>query len=343
MAEEADLILALEFITEGARAVVPQQLQQEAFALESFQKEMEKIRKKSRGWTMGRSIQGLGIGRKITKGREEETLAMRVYVDRKKARAKCKNPVPKTVSVPEVGKVPTDVVEIGRVEAETFRDRVRPAMPGAGLGHKDVTVGTFGCLVRRRGRKRRVYILSNSHVLANSGLARIGDTIIQPGDRDGGRVSRDTIATLSEFVRFDFGAGFPNLVDAAVARVNPRSVMPEIRILGVRPAGVSRALARGMAVKKVGRTTDFTTGVIQDLHYRVRIPYRISKTNPRTRRAAGFKGLVLCSRYTAAGDSGAVVLNSRDRAVGLHIAGSQSSSIFCRIQNVFDALNIELV
>ena len=105
MAEESDLILALEFITEGARALVPQQLQREAFALESFQKEMEKIRKKSRGWTMGRSIQGLGVGRKITKGREEETLAIRVYVDRKKARAKCKNPVPKTMSVPEAGRI----------------------------------------------------------------------------------------------------------------------------------------------------------------------------------------------------------------------------------------------
>lgn len=342
MAKESDLVLALEFITEGARALVPQELQREAFALESFQKETEKIRKKSRGWTMGRSIQGLGVGRKITKGREEETLAIRVYVDRKKARAKCKNPVPKTMSVPEVGRVPTDVVEIGRVEAETFRDRVRPAMPGVGLGHEDVTVGTFGCLVRRRGRQRGRYILSNSHVLANSGLAGIGDRVIQPGDRDGGRVSTDAIAALAEFVPFDFGAGFPNHVDAAIARINRRSVRPEIRILGVRPAGVSRALARGMAVKKVGRTTDFTTGVIQDLHYRVRIPYRTSRTDPRIRRSAGFRDLVLCSRYTAGGDSGSIVLNSRNRAVGLHIAGSASSSIFCRIQNVFDALNIEL-
>ena len=340
MAKESDLVLALEFITEGARALVPQELQREEFALESFQKETEKIRTKSRGWTMGRSIQGLGVGRKITKGREEETLAMRVYVDRKKARAKCKNPVPKTMSVPEVGKVPTDVVEIGRVEAETFRDRVRPAMPG--VGHEDTTLGTFGCLVRRRGTQRGSYILSNSHVLANSGLAGIGDRVIQPGDRDRGKVSTDTIATLAEFVPFDFGAGFPNLVDAAIARINSRSVRPEIRILGVLPAGVSRALARGMAVKKVGRTTDFTTGVIQDLHYRVRIPYGISKTDPRIRRSAGFRDLVLCSRYTAAGDSGSIVLNSRNRAVGLHIAGSASSSIFCRIQNVFDALNIEL-
>ncbi len=188
-----------------------------------------------------------------------------------------------------------------------------------------------------------LYILSNSHVLANSGVAEVGDRVIQPGDLDGGRVRNDTLAELAEFVPFDFSPGYPNLVDAAIAKVkNSRSVGPEIRILGVQPKGVSEALRRGMRVRKVGRTTDFTTGVIQDLHYRVRISYRNSKKNPRSRRPAGLRDLVLCTRYTAGGDSGSVVLNDRDYAVGLHFAGSPSSSIFCRIRNVFDALDLKL-
>ena len=37
MPKEADLILALEFVTEGANAVVPQELHRSAFGLESFQ------------------------------------------------------------------------------------------------------------------------------------------------------------------------------------------------------------------------------------------------------------------------------------------------------------------
>ena len=345
MAKEADLILALEFVTEGANAVVPQELLRNAFGLESFQKETEKIRKKSRDWTSGRGIQGVGIGHKISKGKQTEDLSMRVYVERKKAASKVKNKVPKTVSVPEVGKIPTDVVEIGKLELETFTDRIRPAIPGSGLGHKDVTVGTFGCLVTKKGDAYgRQYILSNSHVLADSGVAEIGDEIIQPGKFDGGKLATDVIATLSEFIPFDFSSGYPNLVDAAIAKVtSSRSVDPEIRIIGVKPKGVSEALSRGMRVKKTGRTTDFTTGVIQDLHYRVRIPYKSSKTNPNARRTAGLKDLVLCSRYTAGGDSGSIVLNDRNYAVGLHFAGSPSTSIFCRIRNVFDLLDIELV
>lgn len=343
MAKESELILALEFVTEGANAVVPQELHQAAFGLESFKKETEKIRQKSRDWTSGRGIQGIGIGHKISKGKQTEDLSMRVYVERKKPASKVKNKVPKSVSVPEVGKIPTDVVEIGKLVLETFTDRIRPAIPGCGLGHKDVTVGTFGCLVRKKGSRYGQYILSNSHVLANSGVAEIGDEVIQPGDYDGGKLKTDVIATLSEFVPFDFSPGYPNLVDAAIARVkSSRSVAPEIRIIGVKPRGVSEALSRGMRIKKTGRTTDFTTGVIQDLHYRVRIPYRSSKINANARKTAGLKDLVLCSRYTAGGDSGSIVLNDRNYAVGLHFAGSPSTSIFCRIRNVFDLLDIEL-
>jgi hypothetical protein len=342
MAKESDLVLALEFITRGARAEVPPALRTAVFALEDFQVEAEKLREKAHDWTTARGIQGLGIGPKISKGQPTEELAVRVYVEKKKARAKVANPVPKTVAVPEVGAVPTDVVEIGRVELETFRERVRPAMPGSGLGHKDVTVGTFGCLVRKRGSRTGLYILSNSHVLANSGLAAVGDPIVQPGTLDGGKVAADGLATLAEFVPFDFADGFPNLVDAALARVNPRSVRPEIRIAGVKPAGVSQTLKRDMIVKKVGRTTDLTTGVVQDLHYRMRLPYPTSRTDPRVRKSAGLRDLVLCTRYTAGGDSGSLVLNDRDRAVGLHFAGSPASSIFCRIKNVFDALDVVL-
>ena len=343
MANEADLILALEFVTRGAEAIVPEELQPEALPSPSLMAAAEKVREKSRDWTTERGVQGLGIGTKISKGQPTEELAMRVYVERKEPRADLGSPVPKTVSVPEVGKVPTDVIEIGKVEPETFRERVRPAMPGSGLGHPDVTVGTFGCLVRRKGGgDGGLYILSNSHVLANSGLATIGDKVVQPGDADGGKEPGDVLATLVEFVPFDFSEGYPNLADAAIAEVRSQSVRPELRILGIRPVGVSHTLRRGMTVKKVGRTTDFTTGVVQDLHYRMRLSYPTSKAKPPATRAAGLRDLVLCTRYTAGGDSGSLVLNNRNRAVGLHFAGSPSSSIFCRIRNVFTALNVEL-
>jgi hypothetical protein len=340
MASERELQLALEFISEGERAVIPRGQSREVFSTESFRAETRRIRERSRPWTQGPGIQGLGLGEKISGGKVGKDLALRVYVARKKPLSKVENRVPKRVRVPEVGEFPTDVEEIGVVEAETFRERVRPAMPGCGLGHRNVTVGTFGCLVRRRGDASRLFILSNSHVLADEGIARLGDAIVQPGPVDGGGRG-DRLARLAGFQPFVFSrVGYPNFVDAAIAEVDPRRVDDVIRILGRRPAGVGRTLRRGMQVQKVGRTTDHTVGVVRDVDYRFSLAYKNPDSGRRSR--VGLRDQVLCSRYTAGGDSGSLVLNRRGYALGLHFAGSPSTSIFSRIRDVFAALDIEL-
>jgi len=322
-------------LTEGSSVGLPR-----AVRTESLETASEQVKKRYRGWTIGPGIQGVGIGQKLTERKQTDELVLKVYVREKKPLSRCDNPVPKQVSMPEIGPMPTDVEEIGRVEAETFRDRVRPAMPGCGLGHIRVTVGTFGCLVRKRGNKKGLYILSNSHVLAHEGIAKIGDAIVQPGHLDGGRPADDKLARLAEFVPFEFSTtGFPNLVDAAIAKVAKSRVIDEIRILGVAPTGVSRTLRRGMFVKKVGRTTDFTTGEVRDINYRLSLRY---KKSAKRKARAGLRDQVLCTRYTAGGDSGSAVLNRSNRIVGLHFAGSPSTSIFNRIDHVFRLLDIEL-
>jgi hypothetical protein len=270
-------------------------------------------------------------------------LALRVYVEKKRPRTKVANPVPKVVVVPGVGERITDVIELGRVIPELFTERVRPAMPGSGLGHTAVTVGTFGCLVRKKGDANGLYVLSNAHVLANEGVALPGDGILQPGALDGGSSEGDSIARLSEVVPFEFTeASFPNLVDAAIARVRRRTwVGPKLRILDIVPAGVSRTVRRGMHIKKVGRTTDFTTGVIADVHLRLALKYQRPTGSGRGR--VGFRDQVLCTRYSAAGDSGSVILNNNDKVVGLHFAGATSGSVFNRITHVLQLLDIEVV
>jgi hypothetical protein len=284
----------------------------------------------------------LGIGDKLTEGEPAGELALRVYVERKRPKAKLTNPVPKTVAVPGVGELTTDVIEIGKIVPEMFTQRVRPAMPGCGVGHRDVKVGTFGCLVRRNGDSRTLYILSNAHVLANGALGQSGDVVLQPGRHDGGSLADDSIAVLSDFVPFSFTeTGFPNLVDAAIAKVKRRSsVSPGLRVLNLTPVGVGRTLRRGMHVKKVGRTTDYTTGVIQDIHFRLSLQYQ--RPTGASKGRVGFRDQVLCTRYSAGGDSGSIILNSSNRVIGLHFAGSPSGSVFNRISHVFDALDLEV-
>ena len=213
-------------------------------------------------------------------------------------------------------------------------------MPGCGIGHYRVTVGTLGCVVRKCGKARGTYILSNSHVLADEGTGTKGDEVLQPGRQDGGRRPADVLGRLDAWVPFEFGAtGYPNLVDAAIARVPKRGVTEVVRVLDKKPIGVSRTLRRGMRVQKVGRTTDYTTGVISDIHYRLALRYK--KPGGGSARA-GLRDQVLCTRFTAGGDSGSAVLNMSARVVGLHFAGSPSTSIFNKIDNVLKALDIEL-
>lgn len=341
MAAESDLLLGLEFLTEGQAAQIPRALSHEVFRTESFMAETQTLKKKARPWTQGAGIQGLGIGDKITDGKVEEGLALRVYVEKKKPKAKIRNPVPKRVAVPEVGELPTDVLEIGRVEREVFTSRVRPAMPGCGVGHFNVTVGTLGCLVRKRGKSRGTFFLSNSHVLADEGVAKKGDVILQPGHFDGGRRPTDALAKLEAWVPFVFSAtGYPNTVDAAIARLPKSRVTDVIRIIGKKPVGVSKTVRRGMRVQKTGRTTDYTIGVISDIHYRLALNY---KKPGGGQGRVGLRDQVLCTRYTAGGDSGSAVLNMSERVVGLHFAGSPSTSIFNKIENVLTALDIEIV
>ena len=114
-----------------------------------------------------------------------------------------------------------------------------------------------------------------------------------------------------------------------------------IRLLGIKPVGVSTNLQRGMRVQKVGRTTDHSWGEIVDIDARPIIPYD-DPNNPGSEIDVAFRDQVICTRYTAGGDSGSLVLNERNFAVGLHFAGSESSSIFSKIDNVLTALDIEL-
>jgi hypothetical protein len=251
-------------------------------------------------------------------------------------------PVPEKVDLPGLAEpVFTDVEEIGKVLLESNTARHRPAMPGCGLGHPEVTVGTFGCLVRKQGQPDKLYVLSNSHVLANEGLGRAGDVIIQAGKFDGGVQPDDVLCELAEFVPFQFTEDdFPNLVDAAIAAVkNPSEVTSAVNLIGV-PKGVSTVVRRGMKVRKCGRTTDLTIGEIKDVDYRLPMFYK--NGNGGSGRA-GMRDQVLCTRYTAGGDSGSAVFNMDGKIVGLHFAGSPSSSIFNRIGHVLDALDLEIV
>ena len=261
--------------------------------------------------------------------------------------------------------VRTDVQETGVIRAlQDHTSKWRPAPGGVSCGHIDITAGTLGCLVSRGGQ---IYILSNNHVLANSNQGQPGDPILQPAPYDGGTIE-DQIATLQEFVPINFGTGIPtcptaigtasvlnwvarllgsrhrleafqetpgpNLVDAAIAR--PLSAdLVEKRILEIgEPHGVGEGTL-GLKIRKSGRTTGLTSGEITQVDVTAQVSYGLLKT-------ATFTDQLMAGAMSGGGDSGSAVLDEGGRVVGLLFAGSDSTTMINRIQNVVQALNVSI-
>jgi hypothetical protein len=266
--------------------------------------------------------------------------------------------------------IPTDVVEVGELRAEQARtDRWRPAPGGISVGHFKVTAGTLGTVVQDRAGGGRL-ILSNNHVLANSNQAIVGDPVLQPGAIDGGSPNSDTLARLERFVEIQFNQEPPtcgiaklvaellnglarlvgsrhrlrviqenpqavNRVDAAVAKpLNSADLLPEILDIGEVQGSVAPTL--GMAVRKSGRTTGFTTGQVNVIETTVTVNYGENRT-------ARFEGQFVTTPMSQGGDSGSLLVDGETlRAVGLLFAGSAQATIYNPIQDVLEGLQIDL-
>lgn len=278
------------------------------------------------------NVVGAGVAPKISDGQDLGELSLVFYVRRKLPRSQIDPAVmiPPVVSGGGGRAVFTDVIEIGDVVPEAHNVGKPPLRCGFSVCHVNGTAGTLGGLVRK---KKKLYILSNSHVLADSGLASAGDVVLYPGPSDDGADPDDAVARLESFTPFAVDAGFVNTADAALAEVlDPHAATAVPDLLGARTPLKVAAPRRDMRVIKRGRTTGDTESTVRDTDFRIRVAYPGVGT-------VGFTGQVRCDRYTEAGDSGAVVIDKDSGAVvGLHFAGSGSSSIFTPIRTVMKAL-----
>lgn len=295
-----------------------------------------------------KNVVAVGISEKVTLGKRTGTLALTFYVRQKKPKSKLGVNVvaPSVIGSDVVGEqIATDVVAIGRpqLEIEELANPLatrKPIQPGFSISHVDVAAGTLGAIVEKDGQ---FLILSNSHVLANSGQAKKGDVIVYPAVADDGKAPKDKIAKLVNFIPFQVGGAFVNQVDCAVALPLPgrlSDLRSEIKDLFV-PRGITQPV-RDMEIIKVGRTTGETVGTIKDVHFRFVCPYPDIGD-------VGFIDQVFCTRYSSGGDSGSLVLDRKTgKAVGLHFAGFPDKqgvmgSVFNPIQKVLDALGVTLV
>lgn len=218
-----------------------------------------------------------------------------------------------------------DLRFVGRLVSRAipwYQKRNRPLRIGGSVAHFKVTAGTLGCFVERRS-DGAIFILSNNHVLANENRAAIGDPILQPGHYDGGRRRTDTIGRLASFI--PLSSRRPNFVDCALASVlDPVEFDPgKLTGLGKLRGVSSEEIDEGMPVAKVGRTTGRRRGRITafemdnlviefdmgDIRFDNQL--EIIGDGPRP--------------FSDSGDSGSLVVDAENKAVGLLFGGSDPS------------------
>lgn len=308
------------------------------------------------------NVVGLAEGIKWKNGEPTGEPALLVLVTHKleKNQVQSKDVVP-----PKLGEMQTDVLAVGfpfaggdtessGAEVQTLAKRVRPAQGGYSVGHKNITAGTIATCVydilpggtvsppsHGMGIPPKFYILSNNHVLANSNAGAPGDAVLQPGPFDGGTDPADRIAILTRFIPITFNPPTPltshnNLVDCAIAEGQFHDLSRFIYWNGhVRGWRRKANVTVGMAVKKTGRTTNFTTGRITAINATIDVGYGGG-------RVARFKDQIVTNNMSAGGDSGSLVLTLDNVAVGLLFAGSSTSMIANQIENVRSLLRVEV-
>jgi len=292
-------------------------------------------------------VVGVGYGFKEVKGVKTEQEAIIVLVTKKLPPEQLTEHelVPKNVN-----SMVTDVIEVGELKAlevemleplQSRTEKVRPAPPGVSIGHYLITAGTFGAVVYDNSTAQPM-ILSNNHVLANATngndqRASINDRIYQPGPVDFVHVDlgyadrQYIIACLKRFVNL---ADYPaiNVVDCAIGEPLENSmIIPDILEIGL-VQGVTTPVIN-MDVKKLGRTTGLTFGQITVLDAMVDVQYGPG-------RILRFDHQIITTNMSSPGDSGSLLLDVNNLAVGLLFAGSNTATIHNPIQDVLDLLSV---
>jgi hypothetical protein len=200
---------------------------------------------------------------------------------------------------------------------------LRRAGGGAEGDRERAGIGTIGFLALRNGHQERELVLvSNRHVLLAHGAAR-GDPVYGPvlaGRPGAWKLSAvDPIGViLDEGAEGNHAFSYPGeparefFVDCACARVAadcPAPIpSPVRRVARLHPLDV--AGTRTVRVRKIGALTGVTEGRVVDAQARVTVAGRPGRLNTLLIRGIG-------RPFAEPGDSGALVVNGHDEAIGM--------------------------
>lgn len=354
-AEELSKSLAARFLEEGNYDALGTPLGEKSlsmFATAASTGALDEYFEPEDGFA-GLAVQSVGF----TPGLEEERVI--VYVTR--GSQKALKAIPR-----EVEGIPVTAHVMGKLKAGPA-----PAMSAFGTGHYFERNGRFACGGSCAPSREQyagtlgafltdgisVYALSNNHVFAACNHTPVGMPILAPATMDA-RPNRPAPSELCLFENMvELRSGIPGLVlpmnlDAAFAEVRDTTAISSWQGDSVdgfdTPTAVATPQSR-MRVKKFGRTTGFTTGVVEAY---VPTPWVLPYKSKRFTADVWFQDTWTIrtedgSPFALPGDSGSlVVTEDGSAAVGLIFAVNNRGgyAIFCELGRVLTAFgNLQLV
>lgn len=285
------------------------------------------------------NVIGIGLGSKVTMGINTNEPCIKVLVTKKQPLTKLnsKDIIPKIYK-----ELKTDIIEIGEISQLSLKDRVRPLVFGCSIMPlRAPYTGTAGALVTDG---IDYYILSNNHVLCICNKIPIGEPILQPSRMDGGIYPDDVVAYLYKFIPLitnSQGSKILNFADAAIAKIYKRVPFTSyIQSFGT-PRGVIANPDIGTKVKKNGRTSGITTGQI--------VATNVTYSQPSSATVLSevenilYRDAIITDSVSMPGDSGSLLLDEDNFAIGLLHSGSLNVSISSPIDMILSYFGVSLV
>ena len=270
----------------------------------------------------------------------------------------------------ELDGVPVRFVESGRFMAHNgpcdsggpchFETLAFPVQMGNSTSNDNgIFAGTLGYRVFRRGDPSQVGYIVPNHVAAASGpdfcpaqinpenLAAFGTNQCQPGrlDAAGNACIAPPIGDLVQVIPLVMGEEYLNTVDAAFVRSNRGCVSKTIRDIG-NPSSTPAFPTLNSTLKLSGRTSGLRTVKVVAINVTVDVGYDSACGTARfvnqavTEPIPGSAASGLAASLP--GDSGAPVVTSKRKPIGMNFAGDGFFGVINPMPLVLDALGVQI-
>jgi hypothetical protein len=265
-----------------------------------------------------------------------------------RAKAKGIRPIPKSGHIAGIRAGIQGSSTIDDCTPENLTSLHRPLFGGISTANSNVLAGTLGCFcrsTRQTDDPAAQFILSNRHVLGRIDGEPQETIVLQPSRGDLG-TSGNWVANYARAAEIDFSPTAGNMVDAAIALIRQEAVPAKFEVAGIGLMGKPITPAIGDIVRKCGKKTGLTRGVVSHVSWNSYLPVPYDPQGQQLHLIDQIRIVPVDKAFVGPGDSGSIIVaGGSNDVIGLLCAGDPSEgwAVANKIQNVMEALQIELL